>query len=123
MGFLSDFKQFAMRGNILDLAVAVVIGGAFGAIISSMVDDVLTPLILTPAMKAAHVTSLESLTWGPVKYGSFLSAILKFILIAFALFSLTKALTVLRKKEEGKPAEPSASEKLLQEIRDELRKR
>lgn len=123
MGFLKDFKQFAMRGNILDLAVAVVIGGAFGAIISSLVDDVLTPLILTPAMKAAHVTSLDNLQWGPVKYGSFLSAILKFIMIAFALFSITRAMTALRKKEQEKPSEPSTTEKLLQEIRDELRQR
>jgi large conductance mechanosensitive channel len=123
MGFLKDFKQFAMSGNILDLAVAVVIGSAFGTIISSMVDDVLTPLILKPAMEAAHVNSLENLTWGPVKYGSFLSAVLKFIVIAFALFSITRAMTALKKKEEEKASEPPVTEKLLEEIRDELRKR
>lgn len=122
MGILKEFKQFAMRGNILDLAVAVVIGGAFGAIISSLVDDVLTPLILAPALKAAHATELEKLTWGAVKYGSFLSAILKFIMIAFSLFSVMKGVNALKKKEE-QVSGPSATETLLQEIRDELKKR
>ena len=68
MGFIKEFKDFALKGNIVDLAVAVVIGGAFGAIISSFVDDVITPLLLAPALKAANVEDLDKLMWGTVKY-------------------------------------------------------
>lgn len=63
MGFIKDFKDFALKGNVVDLAVAVIIGGAFGAIVSSLVDDVITPLLLTPALKAAHAENLDQLTW------------------------------------------------------------
>ena len=95
MGFFKEFKDFAMKGNIVDLAVAVVIGGAFGAIVSSLVDDVVTPLLLTPALKAANVVDLEKLTIGAVKYGKFLAAVIKFIFIAFVLFTLIKAINKL----------------------------
>ena len=122
MSFLKEFKAFAMRGNIVDLAVAVIIGGAFGAIVSSLVDDIVTPLLLTPALKAANVHEIESLTWGEVKYGSFLSSVIKFIMIAFVLFSLLKTMNKFKKKEEAKPAEPSSTDKLLTEIRDALKK-
>ena len=123
MGFLKEFKEFAMKGNIVDLAVAVVIGGAFGAIISSLVDDVITPLLLTPALKAANAADLDQLTWGAVKYGKFLAAIIKFIIIAFVLFGVIKAMNAMtKKKEEVAPAEPSSTDKLLTEIRDALKK-
>jgi large conductance mechanosensitive channel len=125
MGFIKEFKEFVMKGNVVDLAVAVVIGGAFGAIISSLVGDVITPLLLTPALKAAHVEDLDKLAWGAVKYGNFLSAVIKFIVIALVLFSVIKAInTVSKKKEEAPPppAQPSSTDQLLMEIRDALKK-
>ncbi len=113
-----------MKGNVVDLAVAVVIGAAFGAIVSSLVEDVVTPLLLTPALKAANVEDLGKLTWGAVKYGNFLSAIIKFIVIALVLFSVIKAMNAVIKKKEvaPPPAGPSSTDKLLMEIRDALKK-
>ena len=122
MGFIKEFKDFALKGNVVDLAVAVIIGGAFGAIVSSLVDDVITPLLLTPALKAAHQENLDQLAWGTVKYGKFLAAIIKFIIIALVLFGLIKAANSLKKKEVAAPAEPSSTDKLLTEIRDALKK-
>jgi large conductance mechanosensitive channel len=122
MSLIKEFKTFAMRGNILDLAIAVIIGGAFGAIVSSLVDDLLTPLILNPALQAAHATDLDQLTWGSVKYGKFLAAILKFIMIAVSLFAVVKAANKFKHQEDSETAGPSETEKLLAEIRDELRK-
>ena len=81
MSFIKEFKTFAMSGNIVDLAVAVIIGGAFGSIVSSLVDDIITPLLLTPALQAAHVNDITSLCWGAVKYGNFLSSIIKFTIM------------------------------------------
>lgn len=122
MGFIKDFKDFALKGSVVDLAVAVIIGAAFGAIISSLVDDVITPLLLTPALKAANAENLDQLTWGAVKYGKFLSAIIKFVIIAFILFLIISAMKRLQKKEAAAPAAPSSTDKLLMEIRDELKK-
>ena len=123
MGYVKEFKEFALKGNIVDLAVAVIIGGAFGAIISSMVDDVITPLILTPALKAAQVEDIDKLVWGAVKIGKFLAAIIKFFIIAISLFAVIKAIKSTKKIEEAPPpAEPSSTDKLLIEIRDALRK-
>ncbi len=125
MSILKEFKAFALKGNVIDLAVAVIIGAAFGAIVSSLVDDVITPLILNPALKAANVDDLSKLTWGAVKYGNFLAAVLKFTVIAFVIFMLLKAAnSVTKKKEEAPPApaEPSSTDKLLMEIRDALKK-
>jgi large conductance mechanosensitive channel len=122
MGFLKEFKEFAVKGNIVDLAVAVVIGAAFSAIVSSLVDDVITPLVLTPALNAAHAADLHQLAWGAVKYGLFLAAVIKFILVAFVLFFVIKGINVIMKKEAAAPAEPSSTDKLLIEIRDSLKK-
>ena len=122
MSLLKDFKDFALRGNVVDLAVAVIIGGAFGAIVSSLVDNVITPLLLTPALKAANAEDLDKLTWGTVKYGLFLAAVIKFIIIAFILFLIVKGLKAIENKKVPAPPEPSATEKLLTEIRDELKK-
>lgn len=129
MGFKKEFKEFALKGNVVDLAIAVIIGAAFGAIVSSLVADIITPLILTPALEAAGVNDLEKLTWGAVKYGNFLSAVLKFLIIALALFWTIKLVNSMKKKKEEKvqadaPAEPqfSLQEKLLMEIRDSLKK-
>jgi large conductance mechanosensitive channel len=124
MGMLKEFKDFVMRGNVLDLAVAVVIGAAFNAIVSSLVDNVITPLLLAPALKAANLQDIDKLAWGAVKYGSFLAAIIKFIIIAFILFLIVKAFKSLdRNKVAPPPPEPTATEKLLVEIRDELKKK
>ena len=123
MGILKEFKEFAMKGNIVDLAVAVIIGAAFGAIISSLVDDVITPLLLTPALNAIGAKDIGALTWGTIKYGNFLSAIIKFIVIAFVLFLLLKAMNTLIKKKEAAPAAPPEEIMLLREIRDAMRNR
>lgn len=122
MGLVKEFKEFALKGNVVELAVAVIIGGAFGAIVSSLVDDVITPLLLTPALKAAHAENLDALAWGTVKYGKFLAAVIKFIVIAFVLFMLIKAANATKKKEEAAPPGPSSTDKLLMEIRDSLKK-
>lgn len=123
MGLIKEFKEFAFKGNVVDLAVAVIIGGAFGAIVSSLVDDVITPLLLTPALQAAHAENLDQLTWGAVKYGSFLSAIIKFLIIAFILFLIIKSVKSFEKKETPPPpAGPSSTDQLLMEIRDALKK-
>jgi large conductance mechanosensitive channel len=122
MSILKDFKDFALRGNVVDLAVAVIIGGAFGAIVSSLVDNVITPLLLTPALKAANAEDLDKLTYGTVKYGLFLAAVIKFIIIAFILFLIVKGLKAIESKKVPAAAGPSPTEKLLTEIRDELRK-
>jgi len=123
MGMLKEFKDFVMRGNVLDLAVAVVIGAAFAAIVSSMVDHIITPLLLTPALKAAQLQDIDKLSWGAVKYGSFLAAVIKFVIIAFILFLIVKFFKSLEKKTVPPAAEPSGTEKLLAEILDELKKR
>jgi large conductance mechanosensitive channel len=122
MSILKEFKDFALRGNVVDLAVAVIIGGAFGAIVSSLVDNVITPLLLTPALKAANAQDLDKLTFGAVKYGLFLAAVIKFIIIAFILFLIVKGFKAMEDKKVPAAAEPSTTEKLLTEIRDELKK-
>jgi len=119
---LKEFRDFAMKGNVIDLAVAVVIGAAFAAIVSSLVDDVITPLLLTPALKAINAQDLDKLVWGTVKYGRFLAAIIKFIIIAFILFLIIKAMNSLKKKEAPPPPGPSTTDKLLMEIRDALKR-
>jgi len=124
MGMLKEFRQFALKGNVIDLAVAVIIGAAFGAIITSLVDDVITPLVLTPALEAANVQDLDKLVWGNVKYGNFLAAIIKFIIVAFILFMIIKGVNKFKKKDApAAPAAPPEDVVLLREIRDELRKR
>lgn len=119
---LKEFKAFIAKGNVLDLAVAVVIGGAFGTIVSSLVDDIITPLILAPALKASGAENIESLTWGAVKYGNFLSAVIKFLIIAWVLFLIVKAFNSFKKKEEAAPPAGPSQEDLLTEIRDLLKK-
>jgi large conductance mechanosensitive channel len=125
MGFMKEFKQFAMRGNVIDLAIGVIIGGAFGKIVGSLIDHVITPLLLKPALDAAQLSKLEDLTiMGSVKYGVFLSSVINFIIVAFVLFLIIQGMNAAKKKEESAPAAPSApprTEQLLEEIRDLLR--
>jgi large conductance mechanosensitive channel len=124
MGIVKEFKDFIMRGNVVDLAVAVVIGAAFGAIVSSLVDNVITPLLLTPALNAAKLQDIDKLAWGTVKYGSFIAAVIKFVIISFILFLIVKGFKSLEKKNVPPAAPgPTATETLLMEIRDELKKR
>ena len=122
---LKDLKAFLLRGNIVDLAVAVVIGAAFGAIVTSLVNDIITPLILKPAMKAAGVDKIANLSWNGVAYGSFLSAVINFLVVGTVLFFVVKAAEKaqnLGKKEEAVEEETPAptQEELLTEIRDLL---
>ena len=121
---LKEFKAFAMRGNVIDLAIGVIIGGAFGAIVSSFINDVITPLLLKPALDAAQLSQLEDLTvFGAVKYGKFLAATINFIIIAFVLFLIVKGVNSTKKKAEAAaPSPPPADVQLLTEIRDLLKK-
>ncbi|HLL43855.1 MAG TPA: large conductance mechanosensitive channel protein MscL [Segetibacter sp.] len=127
MSLIKEFKEFALKGNVVELAIAVIIGAAFGAIVSSFVDDVITPLLLQPALDAAGVKDLEQLVWGTVKYGLFLASILKFIIIAIVLFLLLKGINSMKRKKDDVVAPPAPEytlqEKLLMEIRDSLSKR
>ena len=123
MGFAKEFKEFAMKGNVVDLAIGVVIGAAFGKIVSSLIEDVITPLLLKPALKAAKLTKLEELTiFDTVKYGSFISAVINFVIVAFVLFLIIKGINAAKKKKEEAPAPPSSTDALLIEIRDALKK-
>lgn len=123
MSILKEFKEFALKGNIVDLAVAVIIGGAFGKIVSSAVADLIMPLV-NPMIPGGDWRTLEV---GPgVKLGSFLGSVLDFLVIAIIIFMMLKAISTLRKKEQQTPAAPPGptnEEKLLMEIRDALRNR
>jgi large conductance mechanosensitive channel len=126
MGLFSEFKQFATNGNVVDLAIGVIIGAAFGKIVSSLIDDVITPLLLKPALEAAQLSRLEQLTlFGSVKYGLFISATINFLVVAFVLFLLIKGINKAKNQKDTEavaeaPA-PSGQELLLQEIRDLLK--
>ena len=97
-GFMADFRKFLMRGNVIDLAVAVMSGAAFGKITTSLVEDIITPLILTPALKAAKVEDLQLLSINGIKYGVFLAAIINFLVIAFCIFLLIRAFEKAQRK-------------------------
>jgi large conductance mechanosensitive channel len=89
--FWADFQKFLMQGNVIDLAVAVIIGTAFGKIVTSFVEDIITPLILNPALKAARVDSLQNLSYEGIKYGVFLAAIINFLVIALSIFLMIRS--------------------------------
>lgn len=132
MGMMSEFKDFAMRGNVMDMAVGIIIGGAFGKIISSFVNDILMPP-LGLAMGNVNFADLavqlaekgadgKAVLW---KYGAFIQTTVDFIIIAFAIFLMVKWMNSMKKQEEAAPEappEPAAEEKLLVEIRDLLKK-
>jgi large conductance mechanosensitive channel len=133
MSLIQEFKEFAMRGNVVDMAVGVIIGGAFGKIVSSLVADILTPPIgfLTGGIKFEDLKhEFAKMTVGGVElapptinYGKFLQASFDFLIVALCVFLLVKAMNTLMKKKAAapKPPEPTASEKLLTEIRDLLK--
>ncbi|HRW03837.1 MAG TPA: large conductance mechanosensitive channel protein MscL [Caldilineaceae bacterium] len=122
---LQEFREFINRGNVVDLAVAVIMGAAFSAIVNSLVADLVTPAILTPAMNAAGVDKLANLSFHGILYGNFLAAVLNFLVVAFTMFLLVKGINTMQKKKEEEPQEPefSTEEKLLMEIRDLLKQR
>jgi large conductance mechanosensitive channel len=122
MGFVKEFRDFALKGNIVDLAVAVIIGGAFGKIVSSFVGDIIMPLI-NPLIPGGDWKTIE--IGSGIKIGSFLGTVVDFLIIAFVIFMLLKGINAARKKQEETPATPVAptnEEKLLTEIRDLLKK-
>ena len=121
MGLVQEFKTFAFKGNVIDLAVGVIIGAAFGKIVSSLVDDVITPLLLNPMLEAVGAENIAQLSWNGVKYGNFLSAVISFLCIAMVLFWLIKGANKLNKPVEEVPAGPSNEEVLRAEIRDLLK--
>lgn len=139
MSFLSEFKTFAMRGNVVDLAVGVVIGAAFGKIVSALVDGIVMPPLglliggvnfndLAVTLKDAQLAVDGSVTQAAVtlNYGAFLQTCFDFLIIAFAIFLVIKGMNAMQKKEEAKPAAPAApskEEQLLSEIRDLLKAR
>ena len=127
MKMLKDLKEFLLRGNVVDLAVGVIIASAFGAIVTSFVNDIITPLLLNPALEAANVQNIAELAWNGVTYGKFLSAVINFVVIGTVLFFMIKAIEKaqnLRKKEEveAAPAGPTELE-VLQEIKALLEKK
>lgn len=124
MGILKEFKEFAMRGNVMDMAVGVIIGGAFGKIVSSLVDDVIMPVIgvLTGGVDFSKLSLMVG--DAEVKYGMFIQNIIDFLIIAICIFSMIKVMNSIsakKKEEPAEPAEPSNEEKLLSEIRDLLK--
>jgi len=123
---LSEFKAFAMKGNVIELAIGVVIGAAFGKIVSSLIDDVITPLILKPALEAAKITEIDQLVaFGGVKYGVFISSLINFIIVSFVLFIVIKGINAYKKKngiEDTSEVKGPTQEELLTEIRDLLKK-
>jgi large conductance mechanosensitive channel len=123
MGMISEFKGFIAKGNAMDLAVGVIIGASFGAIVNSLVADVITPALLNPALKAAQVENLADLkTQGGILYGKFMAAVISFLIIAFVIFVMVKVINSLKtKKDATVPANPT-QEELLTQIRDLLKK-
>jgi large conductance mechanosensitive channel len=134
MGFLKEFKDFAMKGNLVDIAVAFVMGGAFGKVVTSFTEGIVSPLIgmiggadltknmiiLKPAVYDAAgkvVTEAVALKWG-----DFATAIINFIIVAFVMFLVIKGINSMKKKEEAAPAAPSSTDQLLMEIRDAVKK-
>ncbi len=123
---LKEFKDFVMRGNVVDLAIGVIIGGAFGTIVNSLVADIITPIMLQPALEAAGAADIASWKPGGMLLGKFISSVISFVIIAFVLFLIVKGMnTAMKKKEQAAPAAPAAPPadiQLLTEIRDLLKK-
>ncbi|HVY90201.1 MAG TPA: large-conductance mechanosensitive channel protein MscL [Hyphomonadaceae bacterium] len=132
-----EFREFAMRGNVVDLAVGIIIGGAFGAIVTSLVNDIIMPVIglvtggmdfskMAYELKPATMVDGKEVAAVAINYGKFINFIITFIIVAFSMFILVKGMNSLKRKEEAAPAappEPTPQEKLLTEIRDLLAKR
>ena len=134
MGFLKEFKDFAMKGNLVDIAVAFVMGGAFGKVVTSFTEGIVSPLIgmIGGADLTKNMIELKAATYDTagkvvteavnLKWGDFVTAIINFIIVAFVMFLVIKAINSMKKKEEAAPAAPSSTDQLLMEIRDSLKK-
>jgi large conductance mechanosensitive channel len=125
MGMMKEFKEFAVKGNVMDLAIGVIIGAAFGKIVGSLVDNILMPIVGILLQGVNFATLSVKVGDAEIKYGLFIGAIIDFIIIAFVMFLLIKGVNNMRKKETAAPAAPpapSTEEKLLMEIRDLLKK-
>jgi large conductance mechanosensitive channel len=139
MGFIKEFKEFAVRGNVMDLAVGVIIGGAFGKIVDSVVNDLVMPVVAAiigkPDFSNLYLTLKGDVPAGMAladarkvsntvifAYGNFITVAINFLLLAFIIFILVKGINKLRNADSAKPAEPSSTDKLLMEIRDSLKK-
>jgi large conductance mechanosensitive channel len=140
MGFIKEFKEFAINGNLVDLAVAVVIGGAFGKVVSSFIDGMVMPAIgmLTGGVdfnnmkkilkegvaesKNADGSVIAAVPEVAIKYGTFITVAIEFLVVAFVVFMIIKAMNTMKKKQEEAPAGPSSTDALLMEIRDALKK-
>ena len=134
MGFLKEFKDFAMKGNLVDIAVAFVMGGAFGKVVTSFTEGIVSPLIgmiggadlsknMIQLKAAAYDATGKVLTEAVnLKWGDFVTAIINFIIVAFVMFLVIKGINSMKKKEEAAPAAPSSTDQLLIEIRDSLKK-
>jgi large conductance mechanosensitive channel len=137
---LNEFKAFAMRGNVVDMAVGIIIGAAFGKIVSSFVNDMIMPpigmlmgnvdfsnlFINLSGTEYASLAMAEEAGAAVIKYGTFINTVLDFVIVAFVIFMAIKGMNKMKQEEEAKPAappEPSAEEKLLTEIRDALQAR
>lgn len=115
-----DFKEFVARGNVLDLAVAVILGIAFGAIVTSLVDDIIMPLVGVVLGGIDFSALAIQVGEATIAYGNFIQAVVNFLIIAFVIFLIVRAAEAVQREEEEAPEEPSAEEKLLREIRDLL---
>ena len=121
--WVKEFKEFALKGNVMDMAVGVIIGGAFGKIVTSLVNDVIMPAILL----ISPSTTLETLSWNGIKYGTFVQTIIDFLIISLSIFFAIRVLCKLRAKDKEEPKEEAPAPtpediQLLREIRDALRK-
>jgi large conductance mechanosensitive channel len=132
MGFISEFKEFAMKGNVLDMAVGVIIGGAFGKIVSSLVNDVLMPLVGMITGNIDFTNLVFKIGEGEeaaiLKYGTFIQNVVDFLIVAFCIFLMLKAINKMNRKKEEPAPEPEApkgptQEELLAEIRDLLKQK
>ncbi|QEH40396.1 large-conductance mechanosensitive channel protein MscL [Chitinophaga sp. XS-30] len=124
MSFFSEFKTFAMKGNVIDLAVGVVIGAAFGNIVKSLVDAIIMPLVGILLNGVDFKEKMIKVGAAEVKYGLFIQATLEFIIVALAIFFVVRTINRLKKKEEpAPPAGPTVEQQLLMDIREELRKK
>ncbi len=129
MSMIKEFKEFAMRGSVVDLAVGIIIGAAFGKIVTSIVNDVIMPpigiLVGGVDFSNLSITLKDAIPPNPavvIRYGVFLNTVIDFIIVAFAIFLLIRAINAFKKKEEAAPAPPPRQEVLLTEIRDLLKK-
>lgn len=140
MGFIKEFKEFALKGNLVDLAVAVVMGGAFGKVVSAFIDGMVMPAIgmlsggtdfndkkvilkaAVPELKNADGSVVAAIPEVAIKWGSFVTVAIEFLIVAFVVFMIIKAMNSMKKKQEEAPAGPSSTDALLMEIRDALKK-